>query len=61
MELTFTGNGKTVASPVYVRLDAGPGGEPCLLGTNAVMPLGMMTPGPGVVARSLPSPKQQQS
>ena len=48
VDLTFSWQGKTVKAPVYIRSDVGRGGEPCLLGTNVVMPLGLMTPAPGV-------------
>ncbi len=37
--------------PVYLRLDQGLAGEPCLLGTNVVLPPGLMVPGPGVCAK----------
>ena len=34
-----------------MRSDKGGGGEPCLLGTNVVIPLGLMIPAPGVEPR----------
>lgn len=51
VDLTFSWQGKTVRSPVYLRSDVGGSGEPCLLGTNVVIPLGLMTPAPGVEPR----------
>ena len=45
-----------VATPVYVRSDIAPGAESCLLGTNVVMPLGLMMPGEGVEAKGGPTP-----
>ena len=48
VELEFEWNGSSVTAPVYLRSDLGTRGEPCLLGTNVVMPLGLMIPGPGV-------------
>ena len=48
MDLTFSWQGKTVNSPVYLHSEVGGNGEPCLLGTNIVIPLGLMTPAPGV-------------
>ena len=41
----------TVATPVYIRSDQAAKGEPCLLNTNVVMPLGLMVPSEGVEAR----------
>ena len=38
--------------PVYLRSDQGPVSEPCLLGTNVVIPLWLIVPGPGVHVRS---------
>ena len=46
--MTFEWGGKSVASTVFLRSDLGVRGEPCLLGTNVVIPLGLMVPGPGV-------------
>ena len=48
VELTFEWKGKTVRTTVYILSDLGISGEPCLLGTNVVIPLGLMTPGLGV-------------
>ena len=39
VDLEFTWRGKTVKSPVYVRSDKQEG-EPLLLGTNVIVPLG---------------------
>ena len=51
VELTFEWGGKSVTSTVFLRSDLGVGGEPCLLGTNVVILLGLMVPGPGVEPR----------
>ena len=51
VEMTFEWGGKSVTSTVFLRSDLGVGGEPCLLGTNVVIPLGLMVPGPGVEPR----------
>ena len=40
-----------VTTPVYIRSDQAAKGEPCLLGTNIVMPLGLMVPSEGEEAR----------
>lgn len=53
VNLEFSYQGQKVTVPVYLRLDQGPAGEPCLLGTNVVLPLGLMVPGLGVQAREL--------
>ena len=55
VDLTFSWQGKTVKSPVYVHNDECGSGEPCLLGTKVVIPLGLMTPALGV------EPKGQES
>ena len=55
VDLTLLWQGKTVKFPVYVRNDECGSGEQCLLGTNVVIPLGLMTPTPGV------EPKGQES
>lgn len=39
--------------PVYLRSDKGTAGESCLLGTNVVLPLGLMVLGPGVETREV--------
>jgi len=54
VDLSITWQGKTVTTPVYLRSDLGMTGEPCLLGTNVVIPLGMMVPAPGVQPRDVP-------
>ena len=51
VNLTFRWGDKTVTTPVYVRSDQAAKGEPCLLGTNVVMPFGLMVPSEGVEAR----------
>ena len=52
VDLEFCLQGRSVTVPVYLRSDQGPVSEPCLLGTNVVIPLGLMVPGPGVHVRS---------
>ena len=39
--------------PVYLRSNQGPVTEPCLLGTNVVLPLGLMVPGPSVETKEV--------
>ena len=48
VDLEFEWQGNRLTAPVYLKSDQGPKGEPCLLGTNVVIPLGLMVPGPGV-------------
>ena len=48
VDLEFEWQGNQFTAPVYLKSDQGPKGEPCLLGTNVVIPLGLMVPGPGV-------------
>ena len=50
-ELTLTWRGRAITTTVYIRSDPRTVGEPCLLGTNVVMPLALMAPAPGVVPR----------
>ena len=40
-----------VKTPVHIRSDTVPSAEACLLGTNVVIPLGLMVPDEGVEAR----------
>ena len=54
VNLTLRWKDKTVTTPVYIRSDQVAKGEPCLLGTNVVMPLGLMVPSKGVEARGGP-------
>lgn len=56
VSLVFRWQDRTVTTPVYVRSDIAPGAESCLLGTNVVVPLGLMIPGEGVEARGGPIP-----
>ena len=49
MDLKLTWKGKTTTSSVYLRSDKEEG-EPLLLGTNAIIPLGLMRPATGVEA-----------
>ena len=49
VELVIDWKGKQVTAPVYIRSDIGLQGELFLLGTNVVIPLGLMVPGNGVV------------
>lgn len=51
VNVTFEWQGRFVEATVYLRSDLGGGGEPCLLGTNVVIPLDLMTPAPGVEPR----------
>ena len=51
VELCFEWNGERVTTVVYLKSELGTGGEPCLLGTNVVIPLGLMVPGDGVETR----------
>ena len=51
VNLTFRWEDKTVTTPVYIRSDQAAKGEPCLLGTNVVMPLGLMVPSEVMKAR----------
>ena len=53
VNLEFSYQGQRVTVPVYLRSDQGLAGEPCLLGTNVVLLLGLMVPGLGVQAREL--------
>ena len=39
--------------PVYLRSNQGPVSEPCMLGTNVVLPLGLMVPGPSVETKEV--------
>lgn len=48
VNLTFRWGDKTFTTPVYIRSDQAAKGEPCLLGTNIVMPLGLMVPSESV-------------
>ncbi len=52
VELTFEWQGKSVTSSVYLRSEGGTEGETCLLGTNVIVPLGLMVPGQGVEPRT---------
>lgn len=58
VELEVDWNGEMVLAPVYLRSDQGTQGEPCLLGTNVIIPLGLMVPGTGVKADLLMKPVQ---
>ena len=49
VEIVIDWKGKQVTAPVYIRSDIGLQGEPFLLGTNVVIPLGLMVPGNGVI------------
>ena len=48
VELELSFNGKSVVVPVYVRGSGSPESDACLLGTNVVIPLGMIAPAGGV-------------
>ena len=51
VELTFQWKDRVVRTPVYVRSDSMAGGEPCLLGTNVVVPLELVRADAGVEER----------
>ncbi len=52
MDLEFTWKGETVTSPVHVYLRSDrQEGEPLLLGTNVIVPLGLIEPAAGVETR----------
>ena len=53
VDLEFSYQDKQIITAVYLRSDQGTAGEPCLLGTNVVIPLGLMVPGPGVATKEL--------
>ena len=48
VDLELEWQGKSVTTTVYLRSDLGIQEEPCLLGTNVVIPLGLMVPGVGI-------------
>ena len=48
VDLELEWQGKSVTTTVYLRSDLGAQDEPYLLGTNVVIPLGLMVPGGGV-------------
>ena len=53
VELEFEWQGNKMSAPVYLKSEQGSGmvSEPCLLGTNVVILLELMIPGPGVTVR----------
>ena len=55
VELEFEWQDNKMSAPVYLKSEQGSGitmvSEPCLLGTNVVIPLELMIPGPGVTVR----------
>ena len=51
VELEFSFNGKQVTAPVYLRGSGSAESEACLLGTNVIVPLGMVSPAEGVAPR----------
>ena len=51
VELELEWQGRSVTTTVHLRSDVGDRGEPCLLGTNVVIPLGLMVPDSGVEPR----------
>ena len=53
VDLEFHYQDKHIITAVYLRSDQGTASEPCLLGTNVVIPLGLMVPGPGVATKEL--------
>ena len=48
VELTFTWKDRAVTTPVYIRSELSGGNDCCLLGTNVIVPLGLMVPDLGV-------------
>jgi len=50
VNLTFRWKDKTVTAPAYIRAERCRG-EPCLLGTNVVISLGLMVPDPDLEVR----------
>ena len=44
---------KCITVPVHIRSASDPNGEPCLLGSNVAIPLGLMVPGEGIEASNL--------
>ena len=51
VELTFTWKDKAVTTPAYIRSELAGHNDSCLLGTNVIVPLGLMVPDSGVEAR----------
>lgn len=51
MSLEYRYGSKSIVVPTYIRSDQSPGGELCLLGTNVLVPLGLMVPAEGVLPR----------
>ena len=51
VELTFTWKDRAVTTPAYIRSELSGGNDCCLLGTNVIVPLGLMVPDLGVEAR----------
>ena len=52
MDMELIWREKSVTVPVYIRSASDPGNEPCLLGSNVAIPLGLMVPGEGPEADS---------
>lgn len=52
VNLIISWHDKEITVPVYLHSDVA-GGKTCLLGTNVVIPLGLITPGEGVEAAPL--------
>ncbi len=51
VNLEIAYHGKSVIAPVYLTSNDSVRAEPCLLGTNVVMPLGLMSPANGMEPR----------
>ena len=52
MDMEISWRKKSVTVLVYIWSASDPGGEPCLLGSNVAIPLGLMVPGEGPEADS---------
>ena len=48
VDMKFEWQRKSGEAIVYLTSDKGSGGEPCLLGTSVVIPLGLNIPTPGI-------------
>ena len=51
VELTFAWKDRAVTTPAYIRSELTGSNDSCLLGTNVIVPLGLMEPDQGVEAR----------
>ena len=51
VDFEFVFDGKSVTAPVHLQSSGSAESEACLLGTNIVIPLGLMSPACGVEPR----------